>query len=93
LGIALKRRRLIRLRVAGSLQAIARPEAALSLHPLGGHMNHSELAFKDQFETAERELASFVAAVKTLFGPEQAELSATDWLNAIEQVIHSNHQH
>ncbi len=54
-------------------------------------MNHSELAFKDQFETAERELASFVAAVKTLFGPEQAELSATDWLNAIEQVIHSNH--
>ena len=52
-------------------------------------MNHSELAFKDQFETGERELASFVAAVKTLF----AELSATDWLNAIEQVIHSNHQH
>jgi hypothetical protein len=36
---------------------------------------------------AEQELSAFFGAVKELFGPEQAELSANDWLrelNAIE---------
>jgi hypothetical protein len=64
--------------------------AALSLHPRGVHMNHSELLSKDQFEAAKSELAAFVAAVEILFGPEQAKLSATDWLEAIEQLIDSH---
>lgn len=40
----------------------------------------------DQINLAERELESFIAAVKELFGPEQALLSAEDWLNQAESV-------
>jgi hypothetical protein len=36
---------------------------------------------------AERELSAFFTAAKTLFGPEQAKLSAEDWLDAAEQVL------
>jgi len=39
---------------------------------------------------AERELSAFFAAVETLFGPEQAKLSAEDWLDAAEQVLGPN---
>ena len=38
----------------------------------------------DQIQLAERELASFIGAVKELFGPEQALLSADDWLEEFE---------
>jgi hypothetical protein len=38
----------------------------------------------DQIHLAERELASFIGAVKELFGPEQALLSAEDWLDESE---------
>lgn len=38
----------------------------------------------DQLLLAERELASFIGAVKELFGPEQARLSAEDWLEEFE---------
>ena len=38
----------------------------------------------DRIHLAERELASFVAAVRELFGQEQALLSANDWLNEYE---------
>ena len=34
--------------------------------------------------SAERELAAFFRAVKELFGPEQAEHSAQDWLRELE---------
>lgn len=34
-----------------------------------------------QTHLAERELASFIGAVRDLFGPEQALLSAGDWLD------------
>jgi len=37
--------------------------------------------YVDQIHLAERELASFIGAVKELFGPEQALLSADDWLD------------
>jgi hypothetical protein len=39
---------------------------------------------------AERELSAFFAAVETLFGPEQAKLSAEEWLDAAEQVLGPN---
>lgn len=34
---------------------------------------------------AEREMASFVAAVTKAFGPEQARLSADDWIDELER--------
>jgi len=33
---------------------------------------------------AEREFSAFISAVKELFGPEQAQLSAVDWLDVSE---------
>ena len=44
---------------------------------------------------AERELSAFFNAVKEVFGPEQAELSAEDWLhelNACEDLPASTRQ-
>ena len=38
----------------------------------------------EEIQLAERELASFIGAVKKLFGPEQARLSADDWLEEFE---------
>ncbi|HLW88736.1 MAG TPA: hypothetical protein VKR57_09590 [Terriglobales bacterium] len=38
----------------------------------------------DQMHLAEHELASFTGAVKELFGPELALLSAGDWLDEAE---------
>ena len=37
----------------------------------------------DMATTAEQELTAFFRAVMKLFGPEQAELSADDWLNEL----------
>jgi hypothetical protein len=42
------------------------------------------LTYADQVHLAERELASFIVAVKELFGPEKALLSADDWLDESE---------
>ena len=38
-------------------------------------------SYADQMHLAERELASFIGAVTELFGPEEARLSARDWLD------------
>ena len=40
----------------------------------------------DQIQMAERELSAFMLAVTELFGPEQASLSAEDWINELEQM-------
>lgn len=40
--------------------------------------------YADQVHIAERELSAFIRAVTQLFGPEQAQLSTEDWLNASE---------
>ena len=40
--------------------------------------------YADQIHLAERELASFIGAVTELFGPEQARLSAGDWVEEFE---------
>jgi hypothetical protein len=42
------------------------------------------LTYANQIRLAERELASFIGVVKELFGPEQAQLSADDWLDESE---------
>jgi hypothetical protein len=44
----------------------------------------SDSTYADQMHLAERELASFIGAVTELFGPEQARLSADDWLDESE---------
>jgi hypothetical protein len=38
----------------------------------------------EQMQMAERELAAFISAVKELHGPDQARLSAADWLDELE---------
>ena len=38
----------------------------------------------EQMLMAERELSAFISAVTELFGPEQAKLSADDWLEESE---------
>ena len=43
-----------------------------------------ESFFEVQARLAERELSSFLSVVTRLFGPEQAALSAQDWLDAFE---------
>ena len=40
--------------------------------------------YAEQTHLPERELASFIGAVRELFGPEQARLSADDWLDESE---------
>ena len=39
---------------------------------------------KEQMQMAEREFSAFISAVKELHGPEQAQLSAVDWLDELE---------
>jgi hypothetical protein len=41
---------------------------------------------EDQVNMAERELSAFMLAVTELLGPEQARLSAEDWLDESEQM-------
>src|SRR5208282_2909195 len=56
----------------------------------GDPMNEDEsfdsLPYANQVHLAERELASFIGAVKELFGPEQALLSTDDWLDESESM-------
>jgi len=40
--------------------------------------------YAEQMHLAERELSAFIGAVTKLFGPEQARLSAEDWLEESE---------
>jgi hypothetical protein len=39
---------------------------------------------KELMQMAEREFSAFTSAVKELLGPEQAQLSAVDWLDELE---------
>jgi hypothetical protein len=45
-----------------------------------------ESTYTDQAQMAEHELFAFMSAVNELFGPEQARLSATDWLDESELI-------
>jgi hypothetical protein len=44
----------------------------------------SDLIYEEEAHLAERELSSFVSAVKASYGPEQATLSVGDWLEESE---------
>jgi hypothetical protein len=44
----------------------------------------SNSTYTDEMHVAERELSAFIGAVTQLFGPEQAKLSAEDWLEESE---------
>ena len=48
------------------------------------HESFSHSIYVEQTQLAERELSSFIAAVTELYGPEQARLSAKDWLDESE---------
>jgi hypothetical protein len=38
----------------------------------------------EQMQMAEHEFSAFISAVKKLLGPDQAQLSAEDWLDQLE---------
>jgi hypothetical protein len=44
----------------------------------------SDAAYAEEMHMAEGELCAFIVAVTELFGPEQARLSAGDWLDESE---------
>jgi hypothetical protein len=44
----------------------------------------SDSYYDQQTELATRELSAFVGAVRQLYGPEQAQISAQDWLEALD---------
>src|ERR1017187_7786970 len=46
----------------------------------------SNATYIDQMHIAEGELSAFISAVTQLFGPEQARLTAEDWLEEAEVV-------
>lgn len=48
------------------------------------HDSFSDSIYEERMHQAARELSSFLAAVTELYGPEQAGLSAEDWLDESE---------
>ena len=48
------------------------------------HDSFPDSIYEKQMQFADRGLASFIAAVTKLYGPEQARLSTEDWLNESE---------
>ena len=51
---------------------------------MGEHESFSDAIYEEQTQLAERELSSFISAVKELYGPEQAALAEEDWLDESE---------
>jgi hypothetical protein len=52
--------------------------------PMNTKESLSNSICKQQTQMAEREFAAFISAVKEVLGPEQADLSAVDWLDELE---------
>jgi len=52
--------------------------------PMNTKESFSNSICKEQAQMAERELSAFISAVKELFGPDRAQLSAVDWLDELE---------
>lgn len=50
-------------------------------YPVDEHELFSDSIYEEQTQLAERELSSFIRAVTELYGPEQAGVSAKDWLD------------
>jgi hypothetical protein len=58
------------------------------MHPLARYeqSNNSNLGCADFITMSERELSAFLNTVKQLFGSEQAEISADDWLRELVEI-------
>jgi hypothetical protein len=56
----------------------------IQVNPMNEPDPFSDSIYEEQAHLAERELSSFIAAVKASYGPEQAKLSAEDWLEESE---------
>ena len=72
----------------GSVSA-AKPATAssgLEENSMKDHSSVSNSGCAEQLRSAERELAAFIAAAMELYGPEQARLSAEDWIEGLEQM-------
>ena len=52
--------------------------------PVNTKESFSNSICMEQTRMAEREFSAFISAVKELFGPDQAQLSAVDWLDELE---------
>ena len=57
-----------------------------SEYPMDDRELFSDSTYEEQTHLAERELSSFVRAVTELYGPEQAEVSAKDWLEESDSI-------
>jgi len=53
-------------------------------NPMNTKESFSNSICKEQMQIAEREFSAFISAVKELLGPDQAQLSAMDWLDELE---------
>jgi hypothetical protein len=53
-------------------------------NPMNRKKSFSNSICKEQMQMAEREFSAFISAVKELLGPDQAQLSAVDWLDELE---------
>ena len=51
------------------------------IRKMNGRAEFSNLSYEKQTHLAERELSSFIAAVEEVSGPEQARISAEEWLD------------
>jgi hypothetical protein len=60
--------------------------AGIGACPMNEHELFSDWICEKQTHLAERELSSFVAAVTKMYGPEQARLSAQDWLDEFDLI-------
>src|ERR1700720_1552947 len=52
--------------------------------PMNTKESFSNSICDEQTQMAEREFSAFISAVKELLGPDQAQLSAVDWLDELE---------
>jgi hypothetical protein len=61
--------------------------AEMDEDPMDTKESFSNSICQEQMQMAEHELSAFIGAVKELFGPDQAQLSAVDWLDELEMDI------
>src|ERR1700678_3540214 len=59
----------------------AQRRAEAQENPMNTEESFGNSTYEDQIHLAERELTAFILAVTELFGPEQARLSAEDWVD------------
>jgi hypothetical protein len=52
--------------------------------PMNTKESFSNSICNEQTQMAEREFSAFISAVKELLGPEQAQISAVEWLDELD---------